>query len=77
MAAFALLLFPGHADEGSLDVVIYNLGASSWSFLHFLFIRRVTCRQNARLSCLFITVDGQTTALQDLAPNYKINPKMY
>lgn len=44
MAAFTLLLFPGHADEGPLDVVVNDLWTTSWSFLDFLFICGITCQ---------------------------------
>lgn len=42
MAALALLLLPGHADEGPLDVVVDDLRTATRSLLHLLFIRGVT-----------------------------------
>lgn len=38
VSAFAFLFFPGHADEGPLDVVIYDLGTPAGSFLYFFFV---------------------------------------
>ena len=42
MAALALLLLPGHADEGPLDVVVDDLRTATRTLLHLLFIRGVT-----------------------------------
>lgn len=41
MPTFTLFFFPGHADEGPLDVVVNDLWTTSWSFFDFLFICRI------------------------------------
>lgn len=47
MAAFTLLFFPGHADEGPLDVVVNYLWTSTWSLFDLLFICRVACQKRS------------------------------
>lgn len=45
VAALPFLLLPGHADERSLDVVVDDLGATSRTPLHLLFIGWVAWRK--------------------------------
>ena len=42
VAALALLLLPGHPDEGPLDVVVDDLWATPRALLHLLFVGGVT-----------------------------------
>lgn len=45
MTALPFFLFPGHADEGTLDIVVDDLWATSGTPLHFLFVGRVTWKK--------------------------------
>lgn len=47
MATFTLFFFPGHADEGPLDVVVNDLWTATWSFFHLLFVCRVAWQKNS------------------------------
>lgn len=52
VAAFALLLFPGHADEGPLDVVVDDLWTTSRAFFDLFFISGITCQHTVSSDCV-------------------------
>ena len=54
MARLGLLLFPGHVDEGPLDIVVDNLGPTARPLLDLLLVRGVAL--DAKLDLLKSTL---------------------
>lgn len=56
VSTLAFLLFPGHADEGSLDVVVDDFRSTTGTLFHLLFVCWITykCRFDIQKFCLLM-----------------------
>lgn len=70
MAALPFLLLPGHADEGTLHIVVDDLWATSRTPLHFFFVGRVAWKKHntkndqARSRTAFKEMDTASPGIQ-------------